>query len=197
MDRVRQGLRISVFRLHRATPGLVILINPDKQAGHSEAASQGCRSIRSEQANVSWICKASIGVGVSLMSNLAYRPDGFWRRLIAVVLVHAVAVQALLVALGGFSLTANAEQRPPAFEMCSHSADGTTQSPAKIPDHSACTHCIFCFAGAHHAVIGAAPAVFHRVNVAMAVVPSLDDASGPKRLTRYTIASPRGPPLSA
>jgi hypothetical protein len=132
-----------------------------------------------------------------LMSNLAHRPNGFWRRLLALVLVHAVAVQALLVALGGFSLTANADQSPPAFELCSHGTDGTAQSPAKNPDHSACTHCILCFAGVHHAVIGTAPAVFRRVNVAIVVVPSLDDASGPKRLTRYTIASPRGPPLSA
>jgi Protein of unknown function (DUF2946) len=130
------------------------------------------------------------------MSNLANRPDGFWRRLIAVVLGHAVAVHALLVALGGFSLAANVDQSFTAFELCSHSADGSTKSPAKIPDHSACTHCIFCFAGAHHAVIDTEPAAFRRVNVAMAVVPSLDDASGPKRLIRYTIASPRGPPLS-
>ena len=95
------------------------------------------------------------------MSDWAYglrvMPDGFWRRLIAVVLVHAVAVQALLIALGGFSLAANADQSAPAFELCSHDANGATQSPAKLPDHSGCTHCIFCFAGAHHAVIGTAP----------------------------------------
>jgi hypothetical protein len=136
-------------------------------------------------------------LGVSLMSNLAHRPGGLWRRLLAVVLVHAVAVQALLVALGGFSLTANANQSPPAFELCSHGVDGAAQSPIKIPDLSGCTHCIFCFAGAHHAVIGTAPAVFYRVNVAMVVVPWLGDAPSPKRLTRYIIAIPRGPPLSA
>ena len=43
-----------------------------------------------------------------------------------------------------------------------------------------CTHCIFCFAGAHHAVIGTAPAIFHRVNVAMVVVPWLGDDVRPK-----------------
>ena len=45
-------------------------------------------------------------------------------------------------------------------------------------------------------MIGTAPAVFHRVNVAMVVVPWPGDTSGLTRLTRYTIASPRGPPLS-
>ena len=138
--------------------------------------------------------------GLRLMSNWAYGlrvvPDGFWRRLIAVVLAHAVAVQALLIALGGFSLAASADQSKPAFELCSHDANGAT-SPNKLPDHSGCTHCTFCFAGAHHAVIGTAPSPFHRVNLAVVVVPRLGDSSGLRRLTRYTIASPRGPPLDA
>jgi len=69
--------------------------------------------------------------------------------------------------------------------------------PADNPDHSGCTHCIFCFAGAHHAVIGSAPAIFHRVDVAMLVVPWRRDRSGLTRPTRYAIANPRGPPLSA
>jgi len=135
------------------------------------------------------------------MSNRAYglrvRPGGFWRRLIAVVLAHAVAVQALLFALGGFSLAANVDQSAPAFELCSHDANGATQSPTRIPDQSGCTDCIFCFAGAHHAVIGAAPAVSHRVNVAIVVVRRPAEAPGLRRLTRYTIANPRGPPLDA
>ena len=134
------------------------------------------------------------------MSNWAYglcvMPAGSWRWLIAVVLAHAVAVQALLIALGGFSLAANADQSALAFELCSHDADGATQSPTRTPDQSGCTHCIFCFTGAHHAVIGAAPAVSHRVNVAIVVVRRPAEAPGLRRLTRYTIASPRGPPLS-
>jgi hypothetical protein len=46
-------------------------------------------------------------------------------------------------------------------------------------------------------VISTAPAVFHRVNFAMVLVPWLGDLSGLTRPTRHTIASPRGPPLSA
>jgi hypothetical protein len=121
-----------------------------------------------------------------------------WRPLLGVAIAHAVAIQSLLIAIAGFSLPAGPGQNAPAFELCLHDTSGAPSVPADKPDLSGCTHCIFCFAGAHHAVIGtAAAAVFHRVNVAMAAVPLLDDGSGPRRLARYTIASPRGPPLSA
>jgi hypothetical protein len=69
--------------------------------------------------------------------------------------------------------------------------------PAGNPDHSGCTHCIFCSAGPHHAVISTAPALFHRVKIARVVISWFGDTSGLRRLTRYTIASPRGPPFSA
>jgi hypothetical protein len=121
----------------------------------------------------------------------------FWQPLVGVVVAYAVAIQSLMIALAGFSLPADARQNAPAFELCVHDTSGAPALPGDKPDFPGCTHCIFCFAGAHHAVIGTAPAIFRRVNVAMMVAPSLDDASGPRRLTRYTIAIPRGPPLGA
>ena len=130
------------------------------------------------------------------MSGFDGTGEGFWRSLLSVVVAYAVAIQSLLIAVGGFSLPADAGQNTPAFELCRHDAAGEPALPASNPDQSGCTHCIFCFAGAHHAVIGTAPAVFHRVNVAMVVVAWPGDSSGPRRLARYTIASPRGPPLS-
>lgn len=121
----------------------------------------------------------------------------FWRSLLSVIVAYAVAIQSILIAVAGFSMPADAAQNAPAFELCLHDASGAPQLPADNPDHSGCTHCIFCFAGAHHAVIGGVPAVFHRVNVALAVVPWRRDRSGLTRLSRYTIANPRGPPFSA
>jgi hypothetical protein len=121
----------------------------------------------------------------------------FWRSLLSVAVAYAVAVQSLLIAVGGFSLPADAGQNAPAFELCLHDASGAPDLPASNPDQSGCTHCIFCFAGAHHAVIGTAPAAFHPLNVAIAVVPWRGDTSGLRQLSRYTIASPRGPPVSA
>jgi hypothetical protein len=112
-----------------------------------------------------------------------------WRPLVGVVVAYAVATQSMMIAVAGLSLPADSRQNAPAFELCLHDTSGAPALPADKPDLSGCTHCTFCFAGAHHAVIGTAPAVFHRINVATVAVPSLDDASGARRLSRYAIAS--------
>jgi hypothetical protein len=120
-----------------------------------------------------------------------------WRSLLSVVVAYAVAVQGLLIGVAGFSMPADAGQNVPALELCLHDTSGVPELPASKPDLSDCTHCIFCFAGDLDAVIGTAPALFHRINIAMVVVPWRGDSSGRRLPTRYTIASPRGPPISA
>ena len=119
-----------------------------------------------------------------------------WRALLSFVVAYVVAAQSLLIAIAGVCLPAVAGQNAPAVELCLHDVSGTPEAPADKPDLSDCTHCIFCFAGAHDAVIGTEPAVFQRVNVVMVAPPWLGDQSGLTRQARYTIASPRGPPLS-
>jgi hypothetical protein len=135
------------------------------------------------------------------MSTLRTGIKRFGRPLIGVVVAYAVAAQSLLIALGGFAVPAHAGEGTPAFELCLHDAAGTVQAASKLPagnpDQSGCTHCIFCFAGSHHAVIGTSPTVFHRVHVAVVVVRSMAGKSGLPHLRPYSIASPRGPPLSA
>lgn len=121
----------------------------------------------------------------------------FWRSLLGVVVAYAVAIQSMLIGVAGFAMPADAEQNASALELCLHDASGAPTLPAGKPDLSDCTHCIFCSAGDLDAVIGTAPALFQRVNVATVVAPWLGDPSGLKLLTRYTIASPRGPPASA
>jgi hypothetical protein len=130
------------------------------------------------------------------MIGLGYKGTHFWRALLSVVVAHAIAAESLLIAVAGFSMPADAGQNAPAFELCLHDTSGTPELPASKPDLSDCTHCIFCFAGDLDAVIGTAPTVFYRIKVAMVVAPWLSDLSGLRRLTRHTIASPRGPPLS-
>ena len=130
------------------------------------------------------------------MSGFGQNGAHYWRSLFCVIVAYAVAAQSVLIAVG-FSLPADAGQNAPAFELCLHDTSGAQDLPASSKPDSDCTHCIFCFAGAHDAVIGTEPAVFHRVNIAMLAVPWLGDQSGLTRPTRYTIASPRGPPLSA
>ena len=130
------------------------------------------------------------------MIGLGCKGTHFWRALLSVVVAYVVAAQSLLIAVAGFSPPPDAGQNASAFELCLHDASGAPELPASKPDLADCTHCIFCFAGAHQAVIGTAPAVFHRVNFAMVVVPWLGDLSGLTGPTRHTIASPRGPPFS-
>jgi hypothetical protein len=124
------------------------------------------------------------------------------RSLLSVVVAYAIAVQSLLIAVAGFSIPANigltnSGLDAPAYALCLHDRSGTAEQPAGTPDHSGCTHCIFCFAGAHHAVIGAVPVFFDRVTLAVVIVPWLVREPGVLRLVRYVIANPRGPPVVA
>jgi hypothetical protein len=120
----------------------------------------------------------------------------YWRALVSVIVAYCFVIQSLTIAVAGFSLPADAGQNGAPFELCLHDASGAAELPAGKSDPSDCTQCIFCFAGAHHAMVGAAPADFHRVNVAMVVVPWHGDTSAPVRPARHAIASPRGPPFS-
>lgn len=128
------------------------------------------------------------------MRKLGIRSKRFWRSLIGVVVAYAVAAQSLLIALGGFALPAHANEGVPGFELCLHSGQTPPVLPAGIPGHPGCSHCIFCFAGSHHALIGSPPVLFHRVDVAIIDAPKAADKHCFPRLCAYSIASPRGPP---
>jgi hypothetical protein len=98
--------------------------------------------------------------------------------------------------LGGFSAHAQASPAAPAFELCRHDADGPGLPPG-TPVHPGCSHCIFCFAGVHHAVIGAPPSLSTRLDAAVIEVALVSDRQDPPHLSAYSIASPRGPPIGA
>jgi hypothetical protein len=137
------------------------------------------------------------------MVKLGTRGKRIWRPFLGLLLAYAVAAQGLLIAVGGFAAVAHADQNGPAFELCLHDAQATAQAapnlPVENPGHgkAGCTHCIFCFAGAHHALIGSAPVLFHRVGVAMTAAAWAADKHCLPRLSAHSIASPRGPPLQA
>jgi len=118
-----------------------------------------------------------------------------WRPLILIVVAYAVAVQSLLIAIGGFQPIARADSNV-AFELCAHDAQGAPL-PTGIPPHPGCSHCVFCFAGSHHAVIGSPPALLTRIDVAAVDGVRLVAAQVPPCLSAHSIASPRGPPLRA
>jgi hypothetical protein len=120
-----------------------------------------------------------------------------WRPFLGVVMAYAVAAQSLLIALGGFALPAHAGNESPAFELCLHHGQAAPDLPASAPGPAGCSHCIFCFAGSHHALIGSPPALFHRVDVEIADTLRAADKHCLARLSAYSIANPRGPPLGA
>ena len=134
---------------------------------------------------------------IKLLINLGFGSRRFWRPLIGVLVAYAVAAQTLLIVLGGFSLPAQAHDGAPGFELCLHDNQGMPDLPAGSPDHSGCTHCIFCFAGSHHAVVGAPPGVFHRAHVEIVEAPWAADKRVLPLLPAHSIASPRGPPPGA
>jgi hypothetical protein len=123
-----------------------------------------------------------------------------WRPFIGVVVAYAVAMQALLVVLAGFTLVARADPSVPVFELCHHEAQDAPASPSGNPGNTGdtgCTHCIFCFAGGHHGLIASPLVLFHRVNVEIVdALPSTGSRIISLR-SPHSIASPRGPPLPA
>lgn len=132
------------------------------------------------------------------MLKLGKSSQRLWRPLIGVVVAYAVAAQALLIALGGFSLPANAGNAAPGFELCLHDSEDAPAAPAGIPKSSGCGHCIFCFAGAHHAIPPAPRhALLHYVYREAVGVDWVADRPALARPSAYSIASPRGPPIGA
>jgi hypothetical protein len=129
------------------------------------------------------------------MFNIGMISGRLWRPLIGVIVAYAVAMQALLVVLAGFTLAAQADPSVPAFELCHHDAQDAPASPSGNPGDTGCSHCIFCFAGSYQALVAPPPVLFHRVNVEIVdALPSTGNRIISLR-SPHSIASPRGPPL--
>jgi hypothetical protein len=124
-----------------------------------------------------------------------------WRRLTGIAVIYALVLQSLFF---GFvaapaSALASVDDGFPAFELCQHGPDGAPVSPADLPGHHGTTHCIFCFAGTHHYL---AQGPLPLAQLAQADLKSGSpwwpvDIRRVSILSKYSIARPRGPPLSA
>jgi hypothetical protein len=132
------------------------------------------------------------------MFKFDIKPKRFWRPLIGVIVAYAVAAQSLLIVLSGFPLPALTNERVAAFELCLHDGQAAPDQPAGNPDRSGgCTHCIFCFAGSHHAAIGAPTVVVQRAYADTGEKPWAADKHALPHFPAHSIANPRGPPLRA
>jgi hypothetical protein len=128
------------------------------------------------------------------MSGLGRWPKRFCRPFIGIVVAYAVATQSLLIALGGFALAAPAYDTSPAFELCLHDGGVAPALPAGAPTQAPCSHCVFCFAGANHAVIASPTALVHTARFEIVKISWTADKQCPPCIADHSIASPRGPP---
>jgi hypothetical protein len=139
------------------------------------------------------------------MSIKPHQPDAtdrrLWRWLTGIVVIYALILQSLLYGLVAAPVPALASSDGgfPAFELCQHGPDGAPLAPADMPGHHGDAHCIFCFAGtAHYLGPGPLPSSqFGRADPKSASLWWPADNRRISILARYSIARPRGPPLSA
>jgi len=122
-----------------------------------------------------------------------------WRRLTGIVVVYALILQSLFFGFAAAPTAALASVDGfPAFELCLHGSDGAPVSPTDLPGHHDDTHCIFCFIGTHYLAHGPLPLpVFRHVELKAAIAWWPADNRRASILSKYSIARPRGPPLSA
>ena len=122
----------------------------------------------------------------------------FWRRLVSAAAIYALIMQPLLLSLIGDQF-ANASTLDDLSlsQLCLHATDGSPLSPADQQKHPADHHCDLCFARAFHLLDAPRPITAQYVGSGIGEV--LQSAH-PLRLStfaRYSVARPRGPPLSA
>jgi hypothetical protein len=118
-----------------------------------------------------------------------------WRPLIGVIVAYAIAAQSVLIVLGGFPALAQADLAAPVFEFCHYDA-ATPGLLTGAPVQPGCSHCIFCFAGSHHAALGSSPDFVHLLHLVAYDAPWVPDGN-PLPLSAHSIASARGPPIGA
>ena len=122
----------------------------------------------------------------------------FWRRLVGAAVIYALAMQPLLLAaVGTQPASASTLDELSLSQLCLHATDGSPIAPADQSKHPAGDHCSVCFAGAFHLLDAPRPVAVAHVRPEVSTV---RQSVSPLRLpsfARYSVARPRGPPLSA
>jgi hypothetical protein len=141
-----------------------------------------------------------MGAKLTQRSN---RSSRFWRSVIGLVAAYALAFQGILIGFSGAQLAATPYDHAAAgFELCLNGTQdgiqdesGPPGTPA-IPQHV--DHCVFCFAGVHHCALDATSqshAGYDNFGHGSALTGAT--RSRPSYASDYSIARPRGPPISA
>ena len=122
----------------------------------------------------------------------------FWQRLVGAAAIYALIMQPLLLSFVGAQLSqASVLDGFSLSQLCLHATDSIPLSPSDPSKHPANHHCDLCFAGAFHLLDAPRPIAVQYVSFEIG---KMRQSSHPLRLssfTRYSVARPRGPPLSA
>jgi DUF2946 family protein len=121
------------------------------------------------------------------------------RQFAAALLIFALMMQSVALAAGRLAVDAAPDSIGAGFEICRHSGavddSGNAATPGGAPERSD-AHCIFCLAGANHALDAPLPsAAFHVV--VLTIVPWTFTALRLPALTVDASTRPRGPPPAA
>ena len=121
----------------------------------------------------------------------------FWQRLVGAAAIYALIMQPLLLSFVSAQLAqASTLDGVSLSQLCLHATDGSPVSPADQQKHPADHHCDLCFAGAFHLLDAPRPIAVHYIS---SEIGEMRQSAQPLRLSplaRYSVARPRGPPLS-
>jgi hypothetical protein len=122
----------------------------------------------------------------------------FLRKLIGAVTIYALVAQPLLLAVVGAAPTQASVVDELSLSLCLHQTDGgNPAAPADQQGHPANDHCLLCFSGAFHLLGASDPSTISTVD---RQIRKLRPTTRPLQLASsslYSVARPRGPPLSA
>jgi hypothetical protein len=121
----------------------------------------------------------------------------FWRWLVGAAFAYALIMQPLVLATAVAELAnASAIDGFAQSQLCVHATDGGPLLPAGPQKPSADHHCAFCFAGSFHLLDALRPAIVQYVRSGMRKVRHSVHPPSLTSVSQYSVACPRGPPLS-
>ena len=122
----------------------------------------------------------------------------YWQRLVGVAVVYAIVMQPLLLSVAGIQIAqAAALDDLTLSQLCLHSPDG---SPLPLDDqskHPAHDHCSLCFSRAFQLLDGPRPVSIALFSLEFRKIGQSALSLRLPSFSRYSVARPRGPPLSA
>ena len=122
----------------------------------------------------------------------------FWRRLIGVIAIYALVMQPLLLTVAGSQLAQASVLDDVTFsQLCLHNADGSPVAPADQNKHPAHQHCLQCFSGAFVLLDAPQSVTVASIDREFSKLRQSGRALRLSSASRYSVARPRGPPLSA